>query len=100
MVLKLERDGLAKIVRDPKGRIARAVMYLRRDDPKPTTLRDYKSRGYSFSHHLDDGHRPWAVRLLTGHVNHGDQGLEYHWAPDCVRPIFLRVPLGCLAPAM
>ena len=73
-VLKLERDGLAKIVRHPKGRISRAVMYKRPGDPKPTTIRDYMGKGYSFKHHLDDGHRPWALRPLSGHVNHSDQG--------------------------
>jgi hypothetical protein len=99
-VLKLERDGLAKIVRHPKGRISRAVMYKRPGDPKPTTIRDYLGKGYSFKHHLDDGHRPWALRPLSGHVNHSDQGMEYHLAPECVRPIFLRVLLDCLVPAV
>lgn len=95
-VLKLERDGLAKVVRHKKGRIARAIMYRRPDEPEATVLRDYMGTGYSFKHHLDDGHRPWALKPLTGHINRGDQSLEYHLAPDCVRPIFLRVLLDCL----
>ena len=99
-ILKLERDGLAKVVRHKKGRIARAVIHKRPGDPDPTTIRDYMGKGYSFKHHLDDGHRPWALKPLTGHVNRGDQSLEYHLAPGCVRPIFMRVLLDCLAPAV
>jgi hypothetical protein len=98
-VLKLERDGLAKIVRHKKGRIARAVMHKRPGDPEPTTVRDYLGKGYSFKHHLDDGHRPWALKPLTGHVSRQDQSMELHLAPARLRPIFLRVLLDCLAPA-
>ena len=39
-VLRLERDGLAKVVRHKKGRIARAVMYKCPGQPEPTTVRD------------------------------------------------------------
>ncbi len=98
-VLRLERDGLAKVVRHKKGRIARAVMYKRPGQPEPTTVRDYLGKAYSFHHHLDDGHTPWALRPLTGHVHRGDQSIEYHLAPLSVRPIFMRVLLDCLAPA-
>ena len=98
-VLKLERDGLAKIVRQRTGRIARAVMYKRPGDPMPTTVRDYLGKAYSFRHHLDDGHQPWSLKPLGDH-NRRDASIEFHLAPDCVRPIFLRVLLDCLAPAM
>ena len=63
-VIKLEFDGLAKVVRHKKGRIARAVMYKRPGDPVPTTLRDHMGKAYSFRQHLDDGHRPWAMKPL------------------------------------
>lgn len=99
-VLSLERDGLAKVVRHKKGRIARAVMYKCQGQPQPTTVRDYLGKAYSFHQHLDDGHTPWALRPLTGHVHRGDQSIEYNLAPSSVRPIFIRVLLDCLAPAM
>jgi hypothetical protein len=96
--IKLEHAGLAKIVRHKKGRIARAVMYRRLNEPLPTVLRDYIGKAYSFRHHLDDGHRPWAVKPLGQHSRR-DQSIEFHLAPECVRPIFLRVLLDCLVVA-
>jgi hypothetical protein len=98
-VLKLERDGLAKVIRHKKGRIARAVMYKRPGDPAPTTVRDYLGKAYSFRHHLNDGHQAWSLKPLGNHSRH-DQSVEFHLAPECVRPIFLRVLLDCLGPAM
>lgn len=98
-ILILERDGLAKIVRHKKGRIARAVMYKRPGDPIPTTVRDYMGKGYSFRQDLDDGHRPWALKPLTGYVSRRDASPDYHLAPESMRPIFIRVLLDCMAPA-
>lgn len=98
-VLKLERDGLAKVVRHKKGRIARAVMYKSKGQPQPTTVRDYLGKAYSFRHHLDSGLTPWALRPLTGRVHRGDNSIEYHLAPEFLRPIFVRVLLDCLAPS-
>ncbi len=98
-ILKLERDGIAKVVRHKKGRIARAVLYKRPGDPSPTTVRDYLGKSYSFKHRLDDGHRPWALKPLTGHIHRGDQSFELHLAPASLRPVFLRVLLDCIAPA-
>jgi hypothetical protein len=98
-ILKLERDGLAKVVRHKKGHIARAVLYKRPGEPEPPTVRDYMGKGYSFKHHLEDGHRPWALKPLSGRAHRGDENIEFHLAPDSVRPIFLRVLLDCLVPA-
>jgi hypothetical protein len=94
-VLKLERDGLAKIVRHKKGRISRAVMYKRPGDPERTTMRDHMGQAYSYRHELDDGHQPWALRPL-GHRIKSDQSFEYNLAPACTRVIFMRVLLDCL----
>lgn len=94
-VMKLERAGLVKVVRHKKGHIARAVMYSRPNEPLPTTVRDYLGKG----HHLEDGHRPWALKPLTGRVVKRDQNLEYHLAPESLRPIFVRVLLDCLVTA-
>ncbi len=94
--LKLEHDGLAKIIRRRKGRIARAIMRKRPGDPERTRPRDYAGRHYAFEHHLDDGIRPWALKPLTGKVNFQDRNMEYHLAPADLRPVFIRVLLDCL----
>jgi len=101
--LKLEAHGVAKLVRQKggvrKGVIRRAVMHRRPGDPDPSTVRDYMGKGYSYKHHLEDGHRPWALKPLGGRVSRDDQNVELHLAPDCTRPIFLRVLLDCLVEA-
>ena len=96
--IKLEDDGLAKVVRHKKGRISRVVMYRRPGEPLPTAIRNYLGKAYSFRHNLDDGHRPWAIKPL-GPYSRRDQSIEFHLAPECVRPIFLRVLLDCLVVA-
>jgi hypothetical protein len=63
---------------------------------KPTTLRDHMGKAYSWEQPLDDGHQPWALRPLVGHVARNDQSHEYHLAPRSLRPIFTRVLLDCL----
>lgn len=70
---KLERDGVAKLVRHKKGKIARVVLHRRAGDPQPPTLRAYTGQPYSFQHHLDDGHRPWALKPLGSKVNRQDR---------------------------
>jgi hypothetical protein len=101
--LKLEAHGVAQLVRQKggvkKGAIRRVVMRRRPGDPKPTVLRDYLGQGYSYKHHLDDGHRPWALKPLGGKVSRRDQNIEFNLAPGCTRPIFLRVLLDCLVRA-
>lgn len=94
--LRLERNGLANVVRHRKGRIARAVMFRRPDDPKPARLRDYQGKAYSYEQRLDDGHAPWALKPLTGRIGRHDSNAEYHLAPAKLRPIFIRVLLDCL----
>jgi hypothetical protein len=90
--LKLERDGIAKLVRHKKGSINRAVLHRRPGDPKPTVLRDYQGQAYSYRHELDDGHRPWSSRPL-GHRIKRDQSCEYNLAPQSMPPFFMRVYL-------
>jgi hypothetical protein len=94
--LKLEHEGLARLVRRRDGRIARAIMPRRCGDPEPTRLRDYQGRHYSFKHHLDDGIWPWALKPVTGRIKFDDANMEYHLAPADMRPIFIRVLLDCL----
>jgi hypothetical protein len=97
--LKLEREGLAKLVRHKKGSVNRVVMRRRPGDPNATVLRDYPGQGYSYEHHLYDGHRPWALKPLGGKVSRRDHNIEFNLAPASTRPIFLRVLLDCLVHA-
>jgi len=90
--LRLERDGMAKVVRHKKGTINRVVLHRRACDPRrPTTVRDYQGQAYSFEQALDDGHECWKLRPLQG--GNSDSTL----APPEVRPIFMAVVLDCLA---
>ncbi len=93
--LKLECNGVAKLVRPKNGSINRALLRRRPGDPKPTSLRDHMGQAYSYRHELDDGQRPWALRPL-GHRTRHDQSHEYNLAPQSTRPIFMRVLLDCL----
>jgi hypothetical protein len=90
--LRLERAGLAKVIRH-KGHINRAVFYRRVNDPLPPNLRCYAGQVYSFEQPLGDGHFCWRLRPLQGGY------AETTLAPPEVRPIFLRVLLDCLAGA-
>jgi len=99
--LKLEREGVALLVRQKggvrKGAIRRIRLYRRPGDPKPTALRDYVGKAYSWEPPLDDGHQSWALCPLVGHVARNDHSHEYHLAPPSLRPIFIRVLLDCMA---
>ena len=59
-------------------------------------MRDHMGKAYSWKQPLDDGHQPWALRPLVGHVARNDQSHECHLAPASLRPIFIRVLLDCL----
>ena len=87
--LRLESRGLAKVVRH-KGHINRVIFYRGPDDPRPTTVRDYQGTAYSLEQPLDDGHHCWKLRPLQGGRS------ESTLAPPEVRPIFMRVVLGCM----
>jgi hypothetical protein len=79
-ILKLEREGLAKIVRHKKGPTSRAVMYKRPGDPEMTTVRDYMGKAYSFHQDLDDGH-PWSLKPLAGQPRHrSPSGVQMRYA--------------------
>ena len=82
---RLEKLGLARVLRHKKGTINRVVMHQRAGEPRPTALRDYLGTRYSFREHLEDGHVAWELRRL----GKGDE----------LRPIFLRVVTECLRAA-
>ena len=91
--LRLERDGLAKVIRHKKnGTMNRVVMHRRDGDPHPTTIRNYQGQAYSFEQPLDDGHHCWKLRPLQGGRS------ESTLAPPELRPIFLQVVLDCMTP--
>jgi hypothetical protein len=92
--LRLEEIGRVKLVRHRKGHVNRAILLRGKDDPQATTLRDYIGQSYSFEQSLPDGHRPWKLRPLQGGPSDTDL------APEFVRPIFIRVLLDCIAPAV
>jgi hypothetical protein len=98
--MRLERAGLVTVIRQRTGSIACAVMYKRSGELNPPTVRDCIGKGYSFRQDLDDGHRPWALKPLSGYVNRRNQSPESHLARASLRPIFIRVLLDCMAPAM
>ena len=91
---RLENSGVAKVVRHKKGHINRVILLRGKDDPRPTTPCDYLGKRYSFQQLLQDGQRPWKLRPLQGGRSETDL------APEELRPIFIRVLLDCLAPAV
>jgi hypothetical protein len=74
--------------------VSRAVLLRLPGEPKPSRLTDYVGTKYSFQQHPNDGHRCWRLRSL------GEGRSDVSLAPAEVRPIFLRVVLDCLAPAV
>jgi hypothetical protein len=90
---RLKKNGRARIVRHKKGHVNRVILYRLPGDPKPTTLRDYQGKAYSFEQSLDDGHHAWKLRPLQGGRS------EVNLAPEDLRPIFLRVLADCLVTA-
>ena len=87
-------DRIFRVVKHPKGRIARAILRHMPGEPKPSFLSDYKGTKYCLRQRLGDGHRCFRLRSLG--EPHAD---EHNLAPDDVRPIFLRVLLDCLSAA-
>ena len=81
-----------RVVKHPKGRIARATLRHMPGEPKPTSLSDYRGTKYCFRQRLDDGHRCFRLRPLG--ERHAD---EHNLAPAEVRPIFMQVLVDCLA---
>ena len=91
---RLEHLGRAKVVRHSKGHINRVILLRRRDETASTpALTDYLGKKYSFRQPLNDGHRCWRLKALG-------RPSEINLAPVELRPIFMRVLLECLSPAM
>ncbi|HOQ47965.1 MAG TPA: hypothetical protein PLA43_21185 [Bryobacteraceae bacterium] len=75
---RLERLGLAKVVRHPKGHIARCIFHRRPGEP----VVRFRGRAYSYREHLANGKITWSLRRLG--------------KCDELRPLFLQVVADCL----
>lgn len=91
---RLAAIGRAKLVRHKKGTINRVILHRMPGEPAPMRATDYMGQAYSFRQHLEEGRRCWRLKSLAGGRS------ETNLAPEEVRPIFLRVLLDCLAPAV
>ncbi|MBZ5627109.1 MAG: hypothetical protein LAQ69_51810 [Acidobacteriia bacterium] len=75
--IRLERLGLAKVVRHPKGHIARCLYHRRPGEP----IIRLRGKAYSHRERLADGNITWTLRRL----GKGDE----------LRPLFLQVVADC-----
>jgi hypothetical protein len=87
-----ELGRIARVVAHKKGIIGRAYLTRLHSEPRPTTIRNYMGTPYGFRQRLSDGHVAYRLRALGDHPF----GSERDLAPDCTRPIFLRVVLDCM----
>jgi hypothetical protein len=89
---RLQSAGLvARVVRQRKGRIARAILFLRQGEPKPMSASSVMGTKYSFKELLRHG-PAWELKRLGGNRD----GQTY--APSEARPAFLQVVADCTVP--
>jgi hypothetical protein len=89
---QLQSAGLvARVVRRRKGRICRAILFLRPGEPKPMLASSVTGTRYSFRELLTHG-SAWELKHLAG----GRDGKTY--APPDVRTAFFEVMTDCTAP--
>jgi hypothetical protein len=87
-----ELGRISRLVTHRKGYINGAFLTRLNSEPRPTTIRNYMGTPYGFRQRLSDGHVTFRLRALGDHPF----GSERDLAPNCTRPIFLRVLLDCL----
>ena len=88
---RLQLTGMvARVVRQRKGHISRAILFLRPGAPKPLSASSMMGTRYSFKESLVHG-RAWDLK----HLNGTRGGRAY--APPGMRPDFLRVVFLALA---
>ena len=86
---RLQSAGLvARTVRLRRGRIARAILFLRPGEPKPMSASAATGTRYSFKEPLEHG-RAWDLKHLGGNRD----GKTY--APPEARVAFLQVVADC-----
>jgi hypothetical protein len=89
---RLQSAGLvARVVRQRKGCISRAILFLRPGEPKPMSASSIMGTRYSFKEPLEHG-PAWELKHLDG--SHG--GKTY--APPETRAVFLQVVADCTVP--
>ena len=89
---RLQSAGLvARVVRQRKGRITRAILCLRPGEPKPLSASSVTGTRYSFKEPLEHG-PAWELKHLGGNRD----GKTY--APPETRAVFLQVVADCLVP--
>ena len=89
---RLQSAGMvARVVRQRKGRINRAILFLRPGEPKPLSASSVMGTKYSFREPLEHG-QAWDLKHLDG----SRKGKNY--APPWTRPAFLQVIADCMVP--
>ena len=89
---RLQSAGMvARVVRQRKGRISRAILFIRPGEPKPVSVASVMGTKYSFRELLEHG-QAWELKHLGGNRD----GETY--APPETRAVFLRVVVDCLVP--
>jgi hypothetical protein len=89
---RLQSAGMvARVVRQRKGCISRAILFMRLGDPKPLSASSLIGTRYSFKEPLEHG-PAWELKHLGGNRD----GETY--APPETREVFLRVVADCLVP--
>ena len=87
---RLQSAGLvARVVRQCKGHIRRAILFLRPGESKPMPARSLMGTTYSFKEPLEHG-QAWDLKHLGG----SHDGKTY--APPQLRAVFLQVVADCL----
>ena len=87
---KLQSAGLvARVVRQRKGHITRAILFTRPGEPKPLSASSVIGTTYSFKESLEHG-RAWDLKHLGG----SHDGKTY--APPEMRAVFLQVVADCV----
>jgi hypothetical protein len=98
-LVRLQNHGrVARVTSTRTGKPVRVRLLRMPGEPRPTLLRDLLGTKYCFRQRLADGHYCFKLRALGERDKHGED--EYNLAPEEVRPIFLAVVRGCMAPAM
>jgi hypothetical protein len=89
---RLQSAGLvARVVRNRKGHIKRAILFIRPGEPNPMSASSVMGTRYSFKELLDHG-PAWDLKRLGGNRD----GTTY--APPEMRTAFLQVVADCLVP--
>ena len=91
-IARLQSAGLvARVVSHRKGRINRAILFIRPGEPKPMLASSVMGTTYSFKESLRHG-TAWELK----HLGASREGKTY--APPKARAAFLQVVADCITP--